>query len=338
MSEKNFTTEDILSQIDDLIFVPDNKEEKTEQPAAASSDDTVSELPADFTEKPTSESEQEPPAGKSKKKKKKKGDWIFTLLLIICIGVFCFSAYHLGSWLYTNYRASKVTDMAKKAADVENETVSTEGGDVIAGMDGDGEDGTLKYLDLDMDELYAINNDAVGWIRVNGTLVDYPVVQCSNNDYYLTADFEQNSNSAGCPFVDYRNNGTDVTANKNYIIYGHARKDRSMFGSLDYCRQTWWINNSSFRYIRYNTLTQKTVWKVFSVYTINVTGFNYIETDFESDEAFQSFADTVSGLSMYDFGETVTASDTIMTLSTCAYDGHDRLVVHAKLVQVENID
>lgn len=268
-------------------------------------------------------------------KTKKKKNIVYDIAIIVCVIVFGISAYYLGSWMWENHKAGKVANEAKEKGGVETETVQTKGGKVIAGMDGDDADGKLSYLNLNMDELYAVNSDTRGWIRVNGTLVDYPVVQCNNNDYYLTHDFEENYNDAGCPFMDYRNNGKNLRANRNVVIYGHARKDRSMFGSLDYCRQSWWLNEPSFPIVRYTTLDEKTVWKIFSVYTINVDEYYYIQTEFGSDSEFMSFVNDVKSFSEHDFGVEVTADDTIMTLSTCAYNGKDRLVVHAKLVQAE---
>lgn len=271
-----------------------------------------------------------------KMKKKKKVNFVYDAIIALCIIVFCVSAFFLGRWLWQNMKTKVVTDKAMDLAGLENETVDTEGGKVIAGMDGDdGKDG-FSYLDLNMNELYERNHDTVGWIRVNGTLVDYPVVQCGNNDYYLTRDFEENYTDAGCPFLDFRNDASNIAANRNFIIYGHARKDRSIFGSLDFCRQGWWQNEESFQLIRYTSLNQKTVWRVFSAYTINVDEYYYIQTEFGNDDEFVRFVNDLKGFSEYDFGVDVGAGDTVMTLSTCAYNGDDRLVVHAKLVQVED--
>ena len=256
-------------------------------------------------------------------------------MILICLIVFGISAFYLGRWMLDNYKSGKVTEETKEIAEVETEKVKTKGGKVIAGMEGDEKDGEKGYLDLDVEKLYAANSDAVGWIRVNGTLVDYPVVQTNNNDFYLRRDFKGDYSDAGCPFMDYRNNGKDIKSNKNVIIYAPARKDRSMFGSLDYCRQSWWYNEPSFPYIRYTTLDEKTVWKIFAVYTVNVDDFYYIRTEFADDEDFMDFIGEINKINEHNFGVEVSADDTIMTLSTCAYNGKDRLVVHAKLVQTE---
>ena len=73
----------------------------------------------------------------------------------------------------------------------------------------------MNMIDINFNELKNINNDVKGWIKVNGTNINYPFVQSKNNKYYLTHSFDKSYNSAGWLFLDYRNN------NKNTIIYAH---------------------------------------------------------------------------------------------------------------------
>lgn len=88
----------------------------------------------------------------------------------------------------------------------------------------------MNLIDVNFNEFKQINQSTVGWIQVNGTNINYPFVQASDNKYYLTHTFNKSYNSAGWVFLDYRNNknGTD----KNNIIYAHGRYDNTMFGSL----------------------------------------------------------------------------------------------------------
>ena len=83
---------------------------------------------------------------------------------------------------------------------------------------------------IDFGELKKKNEDVVAWIKVNNTKIEYPVVKSKNNDYYLNHSLDKSYNIAGWIFADYRNNfnGED----KNIIVYGHNRRDGSMFGSL----------------------------------------------------------------------------------------------------------
>ena len=87
----------------------------------------------------------------------------------------------------------------------------------------------MNMINVDFNGLKRTNPDVVGWLKVNGTNINYPFVQSSDNDYYLTHSFNKSYNGGGWVFLDYRNNGTN---NKNTIIYAHGRSDKTMFGTL----------------------------------------------------------------------------------------------------------
>lgn len=95
---------------------------------------------------------------------------------------------------------------------------------------GENNDNTEMEYRIDFEKLKRINNQVVGWIKVNGTQVEYAVVQAKNNNYYLKRNLEKDYNAGGWIFADYKNklDGTD----KKIVIYGHNMKDNSMFGSL----------------------------------------------------------------------------------------------------------
>lgn len=268
--------------------------------------------------------------GDEKKKKRKR--IILDILIVVFAGVFCFSAYKLGRWIYENYNSWKVSEKASRTAHISYETVERDNGKVIAAMKGDDKNDNKVFLDLNIENLKEMNPDTVGWLRVNGTLIDVPVVQAPDNEYYLYHDFEKNYTHVGCPFLDYRNSSSGISDRHN-IIYGHALRSGQMFNSLRYTTQDWWLEDPSMHYVRFTTEDAMTVWQVFSVYTVKLDGYYYIRTDFSGDEDFGGFVQDLKGLSIHDFGVDVGATDRILTLSTCALNGDDRLVVHAKLVQ-----
>lgn len=131
--------------------------------------------------------------------------------------------------------------------------------------------------------------------------------------------------------MDYRN---DVKSqNRNTILYGHRMKDGSMFGSLKKMLDEEFF--MSHRKLYYDTLFEGYDLEVFSVYT-TTTDFYYIETDFSSDTEYTSFLEKIQEKSLYKTDTKLTASDQIVTLSTCDYaldPEAGRLVVHAKLVK-----
>ena len=134
---------------------------------------------------------------------------------------------------------------------------------------------------------------------------------------------------AGWIFADYRNkfDGTD----KNIVVYGHNRKDRSMFGSLRNVLNSGWYNDEKNHDIIFITQNQNCIYKVFSVYQIEKESY-YIKTEFSSNSEFEKFLKTIKSRSIKNFETNVSRKDSILTLSTCAGNDNDRIVLHAKKV------
>ena len=194
-----------------------------------------------------------------------------------------------------------------------------------------------KYLNtplssVDFTNLLKENKDTIGWIIVNNTNINYPVVQTTNNDYYLKHSFNRRSNLAGWVYADFRNDFQNFS--KNTIIYAHGRKDKVMFGSLVNSLKPEWHKNKDNQLIQFSTLNYNTMWQIISIYKIKAESY-YITTDFSSDESYQKFIDTMLSRSIYDFKVPVNVDDKLLTLSTCFNDNGIRLVVQAKLVKIQ---
>lgn len=188
----------------------------------------------------------------------------------------------------------------------------------------------MDMMNVDFNKLKKTNKDVIGWIKLNGTNINYPFVQTNNNKYYLNHSFDKTYNSAGWVFLDYRNNGIN---NKNTIIYAHGRTDETMFGSLKKVLTKKWFNNKKNYIIKISTETENTLWQIFSIYRIPTTD-DYLQTEFNSDDEYQRFIDMLLKRSPYNFNSYVNENDNIVTLSTC-YNNSDKLVVHAKLIKKE---
>ena len=189
----------------------------------------------------------------------------------------------------------------------------------------------MNLISVNFDDLLKINNETKGWIQVNGTNINYPFVQNSNNDYYLTHSYDKSYNQAGWVFMDYRND--TVNYDKNTILYAHGMNNKTMFGSLRNILSSSWYNNTNNHIIKLSTPTENTLWQVFSVYHIKTTN-DYIQTEFASDEEYQSFLDMLKGRSAVTFDTSLNTTDKILTLSTC-YNKTDKVVMHAKLIKRE---
>lgn len=271
-----------------------------------------------------------------KKKKKRKlriGSVFIAVCFIFFFTMFSFSLYHIIKWNIDAQKTNKEIDDLVSITTVEKikDNQNTE----IIEQDIDKSNpywDFIKYdlINVNFNELKEKNNNTVAWIQVNGTNINYPVVQASDNDYYLTHSFNKSYNEAGWVFMDYRNT---LNEDKNTIIYAHARLDKTMFGSLKSVINDSWLNNSSNYVVKLSTPYENTLWQVFSVYRIPTTS-DYLTTVFSSDDEFNKFSDMLISRSIHNFNTPVNSSDRILTLSTC-YNNSDKVVLHAKLIKRE---
>lgn len=149
----------------------------------------------------------------TKKKVKTNKKLIPNIILIFFIILFVFSGFKIIMWFLNNKENKKIAEKISQAITINEENVEEK----------------EKYK-VDFQALKDKNSDTVGFLKVNGTNIEYTVVKGTNNSYYLKHNFNKESNSAGWIFADYKNkvDGTD----KNLVIYGHNMRDDSMFGSL----------------------------------------------------------------------------------------------------------
>ena len=190
----------------------------------------------------------------------------------------------------------------------------------------------INYSQI-FDELLKKNSDTVGYLSVNNTKINYPVVQASTNSYYLNRDFNKRKNSMGWIFMDYRNDAKEL--NKNTIIYGHNIKQGIMFGTLKYALNSSWYKKESNQVITFNTPTKNMKWRIFSIYRIPATE-DYLKTEFESDEEYMEFLNMLKNRSINNFNVELNESSKILTLSTC-FSHTTRHVVHAVLESEEDV-
>lgn len=179
-------------------------------------------------------------------------------------------------------------------------------------------------------ELKGINPDTIGWIKVNNTNVNYPVVKTTDNEYYLNHSFDRTENTFGWIYADYRSNFDEL--NQNTIIYGHnVLGTNLLLSTLETVVNPDWYNNPNNLTITFNTEKENMKWQVFSIYTIPVTN-DYLITNFNSPDSFLNFAQKLKDRSIKDFGVTINGTDKILTISTCYKDSSSRVVIHAKRI------
>lgn len=192
--------------------------------------------------------------------------------------------------------------------------------------------------------LWEMNGDIVGWLSIDGTQVNYPVVQSDDNDYYLHKDFSKADNKYGIPFADCR---VDISKpSTNIPIYSHNMKDGQMFGelinyqSLDYYKQHPVIN--------FDSLYEEGKYKIVGMFIAstlpehapNFEYHNFIEA--ETDQELMDFANEVLSRSLIVTGVDIQPGDHLITLSTCTYDFEEaRFAIVARRVregEAETVD
>ena len=265
-------------------------------------------------------------------KHRKKIIWIIILIVSILISIFCI--IKIFFWGKDNNQIDKINK------DINSDEITKEVWSETAeniNPPENKDDDYWYYINMDMmsvnfDELKQKNSDTVGFIKVNGTNVNYPIVQTSDNSYYLKHAFDKSKNSAGWVFADYRNNM--VNFDKNTVIYGHSRSNQTVFGSLKKVLNKSWYGNKDNHIIKLSTPTENTLWQIVSIYTIKPESY-YITTKF-SDSQFKTFIKTIKDRSQINFSGTLNENDKILTISTCEdVAGTTRLVIHAKLIKLD---
>lgn len=244
----------------------------------------------------------------------------FLLAVLLCLSVFAFSAWKVGSYYLAGRESqSRYQELAAMATTLPSGSTESPTSP---------ESGILP----EYRSLYELNPHMVGWIAIEGTVINYPVVQTPEDpEYYLYRDFDGTDNPRGCLFADA---ACDVESSDNVTVYGHHMVDGSMFGGLlDYAAQSFWEEHSSFRF---DSLTQRRSYEIFAVFRTTASvgaGFPYHSFVDAADEAeFDAFIARCKALSLYDTGITPTYGDQLLCLSTCEYSQENgRFVVAAVL-------
>lgn len=186
-------------------------------------------------------------------------------------------------------------------------------------------------LEVNFEKLKNRNSDTVAWVRVNNTNIDFPVVKAEDNNFYLKKNFDKEANGAGWIFADFRNTFPDLT--RNTIIYGHNRRNGTMFGNLLYLLDENWNfeNENSYFYFA----TEKASYKaqIFSVYMKNADELSLRAHEFANDAEFLTYVQSLKEQSIREFNVEINKDDKIITLCTCDNTNKNRIVVHGRLVE-----
>lgn len=182
-------------------------------------------------------------------------------------------------------------------------------------------------------ELYEKNSDIVGWLKIDGTLIEYPIMQnLQDAEYYLNHDFDKQKSNSGLPFLDAHSR---ITGSDIMLIHGHHMKSGTMFADLlKYKKESFYKEHST---LQFSTLYEKEEYEIIAVilskvYRKSDDVFKYYQIEkARTPDAFNSYVQNIKKLALYDTGVTAQYGDKLIVLSTCEYSTENgRLAVVAR--------
>lgn len=186
----------------------------------------------------------------------------------------------------------------------------------------------------DLKDIFNLNNDVIGWIKIDGTNIDYPVMQ--NEDYYLYKNIYKEYSSHGTPYLA---DNCNIETSDNLVIYGHHMNDNSMFSQLDdYKKYDFYKKHKFIKfYTLKNNITEENLYEIIAVFkTVVYTeiSFQYYKyINFCDEDVFKSFSNKCNALKLYSTDSTMEFKDKLITLSTCEYSQKNgRMVIIAKKI------
>lgn len=259
-------------------------------------------------------------------------------VIILAVGaVIC--ALVTGYLLFDYHRTSMEAERALEALRLESETVSREmpeSGEMAEAVVGASVIPEFPAAGNPYAEVFREYPDIKGWLQVEGTAIDYPILQREGEDeYYLYRDFRGEEDKRGSLILDEDSSVDEGEFTTNLLIHGHNMKDGSMFGALDaYCSEDYYKEHTHMTLYTRDGVHEYEVISVFKSQVFYVTDkvfkyYNFFQAD--TEEEFEYFYDNIKELSLYDTGVEAEYGDRFLTLSTCAYHVEDgRFVVVAK--------
>jgi sortase B len=274
------------------------------------------------------------PAYRPSRRRRKTNAPLIAVIVLLVLGM-GFAAYQLGS-IFLNYHRdrSAYNDLASMAISSLAEA-EEEGSDVVTETPEPGQETVVSEvpISVDWDYLESINSDVVGWLYCPDTVINYPVVQTNDHQFYLTHGFDGESNTSGTLFADM--NSVEGIVQSNYIIYGHNMKDDSMFGSFqEYSSQSYFEQHPTLYY-----LTPYGNYRIdlFCAHIVEATDDNY-PGYFSSTADYQSYLNKVTSSAFWVNYDVISTDYQLLTMSTCtsaAGYSDPRLLVQGMMVPIQ---
>jgi len=267
-------------------------------------------------------------------KEMKKRERIRKSIVAVCSLLVVGSLAYLANYSYQTKRLDDYAAIQKNLKNTALTTPNTSETPVIH-YDDDTSD-ILPDILPEYQTLYSLNKRLIGWVKIDDTYIDYPVLQTVNNDYYLNHNFDQEEDKNGSIFLD--KDCSIYPRSTNLILYGHHMRSGRMFGQLNkYSSEKFYEEH---KYIQFDTIYEKGTYEVMYVFRSKIYEeseivFKYYQfTDAVSETEFESNMKQMADMSLYDTGVSAEYGDELLTLSTCDYYTSDgRFVVVAKKIR-----
>ena len=238
------------------------------------------------------------------------------ILLVVCIFIFLFCLYNFII----------VFEEKKESQNIKEQLIEIS---QVSPLEQTNEEETLNLINFT--ELKKVNSDIVGWITIDGTQVNYPIVQGKDNSYYLNHSSNKSYNSLGSIFMDYNSNKD--FKDFNTFIYGHNTKNGSMFGEIKKYMDVNFYKKHPFFFLY--TPSQNYKVEIFSVYVDEATSNSYNQS-FITEDDFRNYLHIILNKSVYKTNVNLDyKKDKIITLYSCSHQRnskYDRYFIHGKLV------
>lgn len=255
---------------------------------------------------------------------------IYIIVIMLLITTIAVSSFFIIKQVLQEQKQDKEFEQLEKIINIPNEKDTTDNNHT----EEKNNNNTSKSTRIDLQKLKNINSDIVGWIKIDGTNINYPIMQ--NGDYYLRRNFYKNYSTYGTPFIA---SYCDINKSDNSIIYGHHMNNHKMFADLEYYKNKSFYNNH--KYIKLYTLDdgktiENTYEVIFAFKTVAYSnkGFNY--SSFYNANTRLEYYDFISKckeLELYNTNNSAVYGDKLLTLSTCEYSQKNgRMVVVAKKI------
>lgn len=261
------------------------------------------------------------------------------ILLYVCIAVFSISVAYIVYNQYTMYQENQQFQELQSSKSKAESVLESE-------ANRKGEDSTSQENEIVQEEknilpeykqLYEENPDLYGWIKIEDSIVDYPVMYTPDDpNFYLYRNWQKEETTSGSIFIDGRSNEDT----QNLLVYGHNMKNGTMFGSLDKYKDKAYYDQH--KYIQFDTVYEKATYEIIAVSRGIVYYENEPQNEFlfyehielNSEEEFNDYISYMKENSYYEIDSTAEYGDEIITLCTCDYwTDNARLLIVAKRIK-----